>query len=64
MEPSEQYEEWKALPLSEKMRADIAMASYYADDVAQLEAENRILRANVSKSVLRRLDIQLAEEEE
>ena len=30
------------------------------DIVAQLEAENKALRANVSKSVLRRLDIQLA----
>ena len=35
----EQYDEWKALPLSEKMRSDIAMASCYADEVAQLEAE-------------------------
>ena len=36
----EQYKEWKALPLSEKMRVDIAMASVYADEVKQLETTN------------------------
>ena len=39
MSEQEQYDEWKALPLSEKMRSDIAMASCYADEVAQLEQE-------------------------
>ncbi len=34
-----QYAEWELLPLSEKMRSDIAMASVYADEVAALEAE-------------------------
>ena len=33
-----QYAEWELLPLSEKMRSDIAMASVYADEVADLEA--------------------------
>ena len=41
----EQYDVWKALPLSEKMRADIAMASAYADDVKEMETALRLLLA-------------------
>ncbi len=41
---AEEAERWEALPTSERMRSDIAMASCYADEVAQLEAENERLR--------------------
>jgi hypothetical protein len=39
MSEQEQLEEWNALPISEKMRYEIAMASAYADEVAALEGE-------------------------
>ena len=39
MSEQEQYKEWKAMPLSERMRSEIAMASAYANDVADLEAK-------------------------
>ena len=39
MSEQEQYEEWTAMPLSERMRSEIAMASAYADEVAALEAK-------------------------
>ena len=56
--------------LSEQMRAEIfyitdsvsrvnATVIRWADKVAQLEARIKALEANTSKSVLRRLDIQL-----
>ena len=32
--------EWKNMPLSEKMRCEIAMASCYASEVAKLETRN------------------------
>ena len=44
MAQSLMYEEWKSLPLSEKMREDTTMASHYADKVAQLEAVVKPIR--------------------
>ena len=44
MSEQEQYKEWKAMPLSERMRSEIAMASAYANDVAALEAKLEAMR--------------------
>ena len=59
------------MKLSERMEHVGQEAYEYAPEVAQLEAENaalkrenKALRANTSKSVLRRLDIQLEEQED